>query len=470
MTVNTETDKVSVFAACILAFLSLSELVHQYFQWPLASALGGAALLLLGLSLAGSFRLREWALVLVAAGLSAGLLVSDRGSGAIWSALEKASFFAAFIYLVTLLKEAAQRSPSVLDLGQYLTRQTRGRRYYSLAIGGHGLGVLLNFGAISLLTPLIQRGARASSADPGQIAIAEQQQISALLRGFSWMIMWSPTALTQAVLFTAFPSVNLMAVIGLGIAASIIMILLGRLEDRLRRRPVAVDDLRVPPEFPTRSAVRFLSICCVLIMATYLVVWLTEVSGAVALMLVAPVTMVAWLFSQIEAGNLVSRLVQTDRTTRTILIESAPSLGRSALILGAAGFIGGAAASLTPTALVAETLQIGEMPEWLFLCLLPIIINLCGQIALSPILVVVFLSAVLNSLPELPADPTLIVFALGAGWAMSMSASPNASATLLISSITNIAPTTLTWRWNGVYSLMCYVVFALSFYLLSVLT
>ena len=125
---------------------------------------------------------------------------------------------------------------------------------------------------------------------------------------------------------------------------------------------------------------------------------------------------------------------------------------------------------ISPTALVAETLQIGEMPEWLFLCLLPIIINLCGQIALSPILVVVFLSAVLNSLPELPAGPTLIVFALGAGWAMSMSASPNASATLLISSITNIAPTTLTWRWNGVYSLMCYVVFALSFYLLSVLT
>ena len=48
-----------------------------------------------------------------------------------------------------------------------------------------------------------------------------------------------------------------------------------------------------------------------------------------------------------------------------------------------------------------------------------------------------------------------------------MSASPNASATLLISGVTGIAPTTLTWRWNGQYSIVCFVVFFISFYFLS---
>jgi len=61
----------------------------------------------------------------------------------------------------------------------------------------------------------------------------------------------------------------------------------------------------------------------------------------------------------------------------------------------------------------------------------------------------------------------LIVFALGAGWALSMSASPNASATLLISGISGIAPTTLTWKWNGVYALLCLLVFSLAFVVLD---
>ena len=45
--------------------------------------------------------------------------------------------------------------------------------------------------------------------------------------------------------------------------------------------------------------------------------------------------------------------------------------------------------------------------------------------------------------------------------------SPNASATLLIAAITRIAPTTLTWRWNGAYALVCYLVFTVAFWALA---
>lgn len=45
-----------------------------------------------------------------------------------------------------------------------MTQRPQGRREFSLSIGGHILGVLLNFGAISLLTPLIQRGSKAMLA------------------------------------------------------------------------------------------------------------------------------------------------------------------------------------------------------------------------------------------------------------------------------------------------------------------
>lgn len=74
--------------------------------------------------------------------MTIGLLIRPVGGDAIFTALDRAAFFAAFIYLVTLLKEAAQRSRSVLELGVYITRQPPGRRYFSLAIGGHLMGVL----------------------------------------------------------------------------------------------------------------------------------------------------------------------------------------------------------------------------------------------------------------------------------------------------------------------------------------
>ena len=197
--------KVLALAASIL-LLSASEIYRLYFIEAENTLLSRIAFLALGVTLIPFFTLREWAMTVLAVVLSFAIwLFGD--AGRIIHALDRAAFFGAFIYLVTLLKAAAQRSRSVLALGTYMTQQPQGRRYYSLSIGGHILGVLLNFGAISLLTPLIQRGSKTMMAQvelgqPPEVQL-EQQQISALLRGFSWMIMWSPTALTQAVLFTS---------------------------------------------------------------------------------------------------------------------------------------------------------------------------------------------------------------------------------------------------------------------------
>ena len=457
--------------ALALLVLSFSELLRIYVFGGSGSAGSRLAFLALCPALLPFFSLREWALTLLAGLLTLGLLLRPDGWDAFLFALDRAAFFAAFIFLVTLLKEAAQRSKSVLELGTYMTRQPQGRRYYSLAVGGHVMGVLLNFGAISLLTPLIQRGARAMAAQSGQgpdhAKRQEQQQITALLRGFSWMIMWSPTALTQAVLFTSFPGANAAVVIPLGVGASVVMVLIGRVLDRRIGRLSRAMPQADPPAFPKPAALRFGSICILLIVSTFTMLVYASVSAAVALMLVAPIVMIAWIFGQNRVADRDRALAATLANLHEIFIRSAKDPARSAYLLGAAGFIGVAAAKLAPVAEVAAQLNISAIPVWVFLTSLPILITLGGQIALSPIMMVVFLSAVINELPALPADPNLIVYALGAGWALSMSASPNASATLLISAITKIPPTTLTWRWNGAYSLVCFAVFTLSFYALS---
>lgn len=466
-TAESKAPETNAIAAMVLAVLSLSTLAHQFLGSQIGLVIARFAILALCLCMVFRFSFREWILAILALALAVGLLMQSRDKGTILFALDRAAFFATFIYLVTLLKEAAQRSASVLELGLYTTRQPRGRRYYGLAVGGHMMGVLLNFGAVSLLTPLIQRGARKASNDPLAVQRAEQQQISALLRGFSWMIMWSPTALTQAVLFTTFPTVDHSVTIFLGVSAAIIMILIGRFEDRIRWRNVHLPQVTHFEQFPAQAAIRFAIICALLIGLTYCVFVAFDVSAAIALMLVAPVLMVGWVFGQQFEAKGKSAIISTAGTIWGILSASSISMGRSALLLGAAGFIGEAAAKLAPVGLVAHSLEQVDVPDWLFLMALPVLISLAGQIALSPILIVVFLSAIINALPVLPADPNLIMFALGAGWAMSMTASPNASATLLVSGITNIPPTTLTWRWNGVYALMCYTVFSLLFIILT---
>ena len=458
--------------AVSVMLLASSELFRIFVSDVATSIVSRIAFVALCFGLIPWFSVREWVMAGLAASLAVGLLVKDETSG-LFFALDRAAFFAAFIYLVTLLKEAAQRSGSVLEFGVFLTQQPQGRRYYSISIGGHIMGVLLNFGAVSLLTPLIQRGARQSAKlhpnGPGADQL-ERQQISALLRGFSWMILWAPTALTQAVLFTSFPAAQANKVIPLGLGASVVMIVIGRLMDRAAAQTQKHPPVTLAPSVPQSALRRLGLICAVLITLTFGLSSLAQVSAAIALMPVAPLVMAIWIFAQQGPARFGHALRRSLGLFHDIFFRGTTGPARSAFILGAAGFIGQAAAELAPVAAFAAWLDPGAIPAFLFLAALPVLITLGGQFALSPIMVVVFLSAVINELPSLPADPNLIVFALGAGWALSMTASPNASATLLISAISKIAPTTLTWRWNGRYALVCYLIFVASFAALTALT
>jgi hypothetical protein len=258
-------DWCRVLVVMMLISLSLSALTNIYLSLPGSAAVAGLSFLLLCVGILPSFGLRETVLAAIAIFLASGLLMREDGFSDLRLVIDRAAFFAAFIYLVTLLKEAAVRSGSVLALGTWLTRQRANRRYYALAFGGHGMGVVLNFGAISLITPLIQRGV-ARLPDVEQRAVTERLQLSALIRGFSWMIMWSPTALTQAVLFTSFPAVDSAVVMVLGISASLLMILIGRLEEHWSGATALNEKTQdVIPVFPRLAFIRFAVVCSVLI-------------------------------------------------------------------------------------------------------------------------------------------------------------------------------------------------------------
>ncbi|NDR59301.1 hypothetical protein [Aliiruegeria sabulilitoris] len=431
-------------------------LVHLVFGWEPALLAGRIGFVGMCLAAIPRYTLREWALSLLAIGCSVALLLQGGDATKLLYALDLAVFFGCFIALLTLLKEAAECSDSVLQVGRFLTTQPSGRRYYATAFGGHALAVFLNFAAVSLMAPLIQKGAQDNSGriDPD----LERRQISALLRGFSWFVIWAPTSLAQAVLLTLFPGVDWPYLVALGLGTAILMTLLGRALDRYEWRHAVQTGRSESPPVPRRAFAVLAFVCVSLIGTTVVIEALAGYTIAQSLMLVAPGVTVIWFVLQGAPFETDSPL-QRFAAFGAVLDEAAPSLLRTAVVLGLSGYIGRTAAYVLPTAEIAQWLELHSVSPWVFLAALPILVTLGGQIALSPILLVVFFGELVHQLPELPADPTLIVFSLSIGWALGMSASPNATATLLVSAICKIPPTTLTWRWNSRYALLCYAAF-----------
>lgn len=406
---------------------------------------------------------REWALLVAALVLTALQIGTAEGRQSLRDALDLAAFFGAFIALLTMLKIAAQRSDAVLSVGRYITNQPPGRRFYATATGGHVLGVFLNFGAISLLAPMIQRSAVTPDGAPDPDL--EQRQISALLRGFAWILLWAPTTLSQAVLLTLFTEVNTGEALALGTASAVLMVVLGWAWDKYEWRGRS----RLSGD---RVACPWLAFCIVgaicfgLIGATLGLRTMAGYSTALALMIVAPSVTLIWFLCQEGTDTRMGRASRATTLWRLFTAE-APALARSAVALGLSGFIGRALADVVPIDSLGQSIEAAALPGWLILAALPILISLGGQIAISPIMLVVFLGQVLGTIPHLPVTDTMIVYALSVGWALSMLTSPNATATLLISATTGIAPTRLTWAWNLRFALVAYVTFVALFILLS---
>ncbi len=449
------------------AILALIGFQLAHLATGLEGAAAGARIAFCALCVAGIgvYSVREFALGAVALALAGVLFASPGAMPSLARGLDLAAFFASFIMLLTLMKEAAQTSAAIAQVGHWLTSQPPGRRYYGTAIGGHALGVFLNFGAVSLMAPLIQGSAVHADGSPDPAL--ERRQLAALLRGFSWMIIWAPTALTQAVMQSIFPELDWLELAALGLATSALMIGLGRALDRFEwrgdRAQAAVEATRAP-----RSAIfALLLVCGILISATLALCVAAGFTVSQALMFVAPAVTLGWFVGQDDTARSAAAAARRVGAFAPVVRAAAPSLARVAIALGLSALIGRLAAEVLPMERMAAHFDPSAVSGWLFLASLPVLIVLGGQVALSPILLVVLLGEAMGRLPELPAEQTHVAFALCVGWALSMSASPNATATLMVSAASGVPPTTLTWRWNGRYALLCYFCLVPIFALLS---
>ncbi len=482
MTIAAETRPATpgdkVVTACLLGISAFELLqLHAHLAW----AGTVAALLLIAFLLVGQARLglrERYLLGLAIAATLAAFMWSADPLDLVRKGLAQATYLAAFMLLLALLRDGAVTSGSVLKLGRYLTRRPPGQRYIAIHAGGHALGMILNFGALSLLGPLIQRGVRADAdVNPELADWRERRQMSALARGFSWIIAWSPTAVTQALVASVVTGSRplLMAAIGLFVALGVSII--GWAEDRItgkRARASLASHNALPlpdpaPEaFPLQALGRFGLVCAALAAISVAMILFTGAQVVPALMLASPLVTVIWLWFQYRtqknpASALISRITEIART-------SIPSGSPEAVTLSSAGYIGIVAAGLSNAPLLVDMAGLNSWPPVAVYLGVMAIVPLASNLAMPPMLTVTFMGSLYSALPETALNPTLLAASLALGWALNLTASPFGATALILGRITGIPGTTLSWKWNGGFTIAAFSWAALVLAVLSRMT
>lgn len=387
--------------------------------------------------------------------------------------LSRSAYLASFILLMALLREGALASPSVLEVGTFLTRQPSSRRFMTLFYGGHFFAVLINLGALSLLAPIIQRGVRADipAGTPkdtplDEIAmVRERRQLSAALRGFSWFLVWAPTAVTQAVMPTLMSGIDAVRLMVTGFGLALVMFVVSWAEDAVRwrgfrkrlqaegRLPMAIT--KTP--FPVRGGVNLGVVCLSLFALTLVFTALFHVSIVTGVMLTAPIVVLVWVFVQ-QPADAIDPKRDALRRIDTITFQAIPGYFREVVFIACAGFIGTMAGKLVAADAVASAIGLADLPGWQVLSALTVSVWLFGQVGLSPITMAVFLGSLVAELPDLPVDMTWAALAIAAGTAVCSTGAPFSSGPLMLARATGYSSFTLTWRWNGTYTLIAMAV------------
>ena len=449
----------------VLIAMAILELVFQFTgaAWARAGAhLGLGAVILAAIPRLGG---REAYLIALSAGLGLLLWLYDPTP---WQtarrAMDQAAFLMAFVLLISLIQEAAATSQSVERLGTFLARQPGGRRFFGIFGGTMGMSVIFNMSTITLLAPLIHRAALAAPDDP-LTPIRERRQLNAHLRGFAWSVVWSPTAIAPLALLGLIDGIDRGAWIAIGFGISCTMMVIGWAEDKyaFRNQTAAARGLAPvrPAALPRDALWRFLAVCAVFATLAGAIMVTSGQGVPPSLMAAAPILLVLWLVAQGTA--LGPRLSQIAR-------HGLPVSAPMCVTLAGAGFIGIAGAALLPAQAVAGWLGLDALPAWAFMLGTTLAVTALSQLALSPVMMAVFFGAVLGSLPSLPATPTQTALAVATGWAVSTTISPFASGVIMLSRVTGIPGTRLTYRWNAIYTALTVTALALAYMTITALT
>ena len=275
--------------------------------------------------------------------------------------LDRAAFLAALFAAMGFLEEAARRAPAVRATLAWIMAQTEKRRLAAAHGAGHLFGMVLSYGALSVVGGLMSDDLRHRLADDKITGQQMHSRRSGLLRqmqiGFATTNAWAPFAVSMVVVLSMVPEISWpgllpygIAIIAIGAALSLIGAHVEVEAEGAAGRATGAGTARadhaasasagpVLPVGPGRGIATVVGIVAGLFLAALVVSKTLGVPIIYCVVIVAPPISVLWLLHQYR-GRTIWPVLATARRVLDHARRRFPKHANVAIMLGSAGFIG----------------------------------------------------------------------------------------------------------------------------------
>ncbi len=363
-------------------------------------------------------------------------------------ALVRGSFIAgvlvALLAAVQLLARSALRTRPVQQIGDALLTQPATRRYLAFTVAGQAMAAMLSLAGSNVLFAIAARS-------PVQGA-ARLAMFSAITRGFSAAIFWSPIFGNMAILLALYPSLHWVDVFLPGFALAQLSVLVGLLLDRHRRKHApaeAAPQAPVPAASPlaARMLGRTALLAALLVAALAALSMALSVSITVAIVVIGPLAAFALTALRLPApGRLHAAWRQMAHDASHL-----PATASEALLFLTAGIAGTMIAAAVPATWIAALGHlVAGLPIAGFLLVMLMVVGL-STVGVHPVLAGIFVANAFT--PQALGLPALPHFcAVLTGWGLAASATPFSILNLTASRHAGFDTTTLSVRANGLFT------------------
>lgn len=420
------------------------------FQWPWATDAAGAALL--------GYVALEWPSIarggrrMLAAALLAALAAAaflPQAVPVLRHGLAEAAFIVGLFTTLGMLRDTAQSSRLIHRCGEQMVRQRPGRRYAALSLGSHLISLVLNFGVLALLGVMVAKGNTLSAANGDEIVkgIRKRRMMTAILRGFAMMTVWSPLAVSFTVIQQVVPGLAWWHLLPLQVVLSLILMGWGWILDRLDFPP---HTRRLAPH---RHKTDFRPILGLTLLVAAVVVGAValaealEVRLVVGAMMVVPLSAVIWLYAQ-QSGAPVPRSAQTARLFLCRLGASLPGLRSEVAMLGGAMFLGTVMAAFVTPEDTARIIALVPLPPIAQAVLLAWGVMVAAHAGIPQLVTITLLGSALGSLARAGIDPLIMASGMLGAWALSICTTPVGAAVMSVARVAEVPVKTVSHTWN----------------------
>lgn len=339
-----------------------------------------------------------------------------------------------------------------------------------MVLGGHIYGVILSYGAISLLGSLAERGAR-KEANIEIRKIRTKRMLLAVQRGFIAMTCWSPLTFSIAITTSLIDGSSWSGAAIPCFISALILMALGLLLDFFYKSKINIDSnnlIRKTGSWNTVMPLLFLFIFLLSLIGS--IQYITDLRAVAVVMLIVPIFSLFWIIYQnYNSKNLNILYIRTKERVSGYIFKDIVNYKSELILLIMAAFIGTMASSIIAPYINGDVINFSSIPSWLVLVGILWLMPITGQIGMNPILAVYLIAPLLPQAANLGVSPNAIILALTSGWALSGISSPYTASTLLIADLAKITPIQAGLKWNGLFTLMgglllsCWVIFISQF-------